>query len=268
MARIDDAAAVEQNYRRPENLNTRIDLHRKYGQYPRGTDAWFPLYHFFPGCRVLELGCGTGAMWACHIAALPEGVRLTLADLSPGMVDSARESYAHLPQVETRVMDIQRLDCPPESYDIVIANAMLYHVPDVPLAIAQVHRALRPGGVFYASTFGQDGMPDFFARQLAAYRSGLRAFAGAGQAFHMGNGRALLKAVFADVVQYTFRDALEVTDTADIVAYLLSSTSFAGLDAGEAPALQAFFDGLRDARGIVRIPRHYGTFVAQKAEAL
>jgi ubiquinone/menaquinone biosynthesis C-methylase UbiE len=46
------------------------------------------------------------------------------------------------------------------SWDIVIANLMLYHIPDREKAIHEISRVLKPHGALYASTFGLDNMKE------------------------------------------------------------------------------------------------------------
>lgn len=265
MANINRPDLVAKQYEKADNLQTRINFHQKYGRNQRGPDFWFPLYHFWEHCAVLELGCGTGAMWQGKFEALPAGVTVTLTDHSQGMVDTVRSTYGHLPGVRTAQADAQCLPCADESFDIVIANAMLYHVPDIELAVREIHRVLKPGGTLYAATFGSRGTFQYLREKLSLFRPGLSSFEDAEAAFHMQNGRVLLKRHFGDVIQYEVSDTLEVTDMADIVAYIRSSTQFAGLQAQDYVGMETFWDAQKNAQGIVSIPRHGGTFVAQKS---
>ena len=98
-----------------------------------------------PGGAILELGCGAGNHAAVMLA---EGFVLRATDGSPEMAEVAARRINH--PVEAMLFD-QLEDR--EAYDGVWASACLLHVPRDELAgiLGRVHRALKPGGIFYAS---------------------------------------------------------------------------------------------------------------------
>ena len=130
MPEIDHPNAVMEQYKTQDKLFTRMSLHQKYDRNEKWTHWVMENYHFFKGCRVLELGCGTGSMWEGQIQTLPEGVTLELTDFSLGMVEIVREKFSRIANVSTRVMDIQNIDAADNTYDVVIANLVLQHVPE------------------------------------------------------------------------------------------------------------------------------------------
>lgn len=147
----------ERQYKDPQNLSARMALHTKY---PRADVPWYPWLvgrvDWPEGGRVLEVGCGTGALWVSTAALLPH-LRLTLTDLSEGMVAAAAAAVAPLAEIElaeARTCDAQALPFDDGAFDVVVANHMLYHVPDPRLAVAAFARVLRPGGVLLAATNG------------------------------------------------------------------------------------------------------------------
>jgi SAM-dependent methyltransferase len=99
--------------------------------------------------RVLEVGCGTGAM-AERINALP-GVTLVAVDHSERFVELTAARG-----VDARQADICYLPFEDDTFDVVYAGWMLYHVRDLDRALAEVRRVLRPGGTFVAVTNGDD----------------------------------------------------------------------------------------------------------------
>ena len=108
------------------------------------------------GGEVLEVGCGSGALWV-NIATLLPDLRLTLTDLSDGMVEAATRAVAVLDGielVEARACDVQELPFADGAFDVVVANHMLYHVPDPARAAAEFARVLRPDGALMAATNG------------------------------------------------------------------------------------------------------------------
>lgn len=97
------------------------------------------------GAAILELGCGAGADSAEMIA---RGYDVTPTDGSPELAEIASRKLGR--PVDTLLFhDLKAV----AAYDGVWANACLLHVPREQLAgvLALIHRALKPGGAFYAS---------------------------------------------------------------------------------------------------------------------
>lgn len=81
--------------------------------------------------KVLELGCGTGDMWKNRESLIKSCSKLILSDLSEGMVDTTKANVGIYDNVEYPVLDIQNIPFEDETFDVVIANMMLYHVLDI-----------------------------------------------------------------------------------------------------------------------------------------
>src|SRR5207245_4896010 len=92
-------------------------------------------------------------LWRTNRARIEPGWSLTLADFSRGMIDAARRELGE--RAVYVVADAQELPFDDGSFDVVLANHMLYHVPDRPRAFAEIRRVLVAGGVFHASTNGE-----------------------------------------------------------------------------------------------------------------
>jgi ubiquinone/menaquinone biosynthesis C-methylase UbiE len=127
------------------------------------------------GGRVLDLGAGTGDQTVLAARRVgPQGSVLA-TDISAPMLDLARDAAraAGLDNVETRVMDAQRLELESGSFDAAIARFSLQFVPDVPLALGEVRRVLKPDGRFAAVVFsdvernGFRAIPQVIASRLA-----------------------------------------------------------------------------------------------------
>ncbi|HEY3082966.1 MAG TPA: methyltransferase domain-containing protein [Chloroflexota bacterium] len=98
-----------------------------------------------PGQRVLEVCCGTGVISRAAARAVgPDGAVLG-TDLTPGMIEVARESAAArgLANADFRVMDCEALELADESFDAGLA--MYPHFADHRRALAELFRVLRPG---------------------------------------------------------------------------------------------------------------------------
>jgi len=92
-------------------------------------------------CRVLEVGCGTGAV-ARRLAT--GGARVTAIDLSPRMIDVARVRTNDALGIEYRVGDF--LTWEPRGFDVAISIATLHHLP-LAEALARMAAAIVPGGI-------------------------------------------------------------------------------------------------------------------------
>ncbi len=93
--------------------------------------------------RVLEVGVGTGL----NLPLYPSGVTLTGVDLSPAMLEIARQRATQLGlAADLREADAQALPFPDASFDTVVCTLSLCAIPDDRAAIAEMWRVLRPGG--------------------------------------------------------------------------------------------------------------------------
>jgi ubiquinone/menaquinone biosynthesis C-methylase UbiE len=94
----------------------------------------------------LEIGAGTG-YFGLNLLQLGLFERLTSTDISQGMLDQLGTTAAQLElDVETVQADAEELPFEDESFDLVFGHAVLHHVPDLPRALAEFRRVLRPGG--------------------------------------------------------------------------------------------------------------------------
>ena len=98
-----------------------------------------------PGLRVLDIGCGDGALTSMMAA---RGATVVGIDASPEMVAAAVARG-----LDARVMDARALDFT-ACFDVVFSNAALHWVPEADAALAGIARALVPGGRFVAEFGG------------------------------------------------------------------------------------------------------------------
>jgi ubiquinone/menaquinone biosynthesis C-methylase UbiE len=104
-----------------------------------------------PDMEVLELGCGTGSTAIVHA---PYVKHVRAIDISSKMIEIARRKAdaAGIGNIAFERRAIADLTVPAESLDAVLALSLLHLLEDRDAAIADVHRMLKPGGVFVTST--------------------------------------------------------------------------------------------------------------------
>ena len=95
MTHASDPDYLQQQYRNAANLDARVALHQLYSTHPQDWHAWvFDQFDLPSNARILELGCGPGALWRANLARIPAGWQIVLSDRSPGMVAAAKKSLA------------------------------------------------------------------------------------------------------------------------------------------------------------------------------
>lgn len=206
---------------------------------------------------MLELGCGTREMWRGRDNLIISLQQLVLSDFSPAMVAESERNVGYLPNLEYRCIDIQQIPYTAGSFDAVIANMMLYHVPELDRALSEVRRVLKPDGVFYCATYGENGIISCLSRLLAPYGVADTI----NKSFTLQNGGGILKSRFSHVERRDYPDSLAVTNLDDMVAYIYSLSSMTALSTvPKADIRQLLQSHTED--GILHVPKEYGMFLA------
>jgi len=153
----------EQQYKSADHLEARIRLHRDYSVQSQDWQRWvFDQLSLANGERVMEVGCGPASLWRENRDRLPADLSVVLGDLSWGMGIQARQNLARAPGFRFLSVDAQSLPFPNAQFEVLIANHMLYHVPDLPRAVTELRRVLKPGGRLFAATNGLKHMQQLF----------------------------------------------------------------------------------------------------------
>lgn len=112
--------------------------------------------------RVLDIGAGRGAITRALVESRGSAGSIVAGDISPKMLE--RLAALQLPGVETRLLDVRKLDLPDASFDMVFAGFVLSSIPDPAPAIAELARVLRPGGQLLLSAPGPCPADDWWER--------------------------------------------------------------------------------------------------------
>ena len=254
-----DSDAVKAQYALPKGLDIRKTFHEKYSVNRQGYGEWIVShYDIRDGMTVLEIGCGTGNFWIGHEDMVSRCGRLVLTDLSEGMLETAEKNLGKRDNIEYRKADIQSLPFADDSFDVVIANSMLYHVPDIAMGLKEVRRVLKKGGVFYCATYGEHNFTDKLAEWFELSGEDFKP----NHNFTMSNGKEMLDRYFEEIIPVFYEDSLHVTEAEDLVEYLRSLASFkAVIDLPVQKIRDILGEHVTD--GAIDLPKEYGMFICR-----
>lgn len=268
---INEGESVKEQYATANNFNARVELSRRFSTNQYGWTRWiFDQIEFPNNSRVLELGCGPAYLWRGNLYRVPKDANITLSDFSEGMLKEAKNSFKNIDNsIEFMTIDAQEIPFPNEVFDVIIANHMLYHVPDRKKALNEISRVLKKDGRFYATTIGINNMKELRSLIAACFN---REDKGRGNSvakeFGLENGMEQLKQYFSDVELLRYDDSLEVTEGKPLIDYVMSSQGvsrfikFAGAE--KLKQLEEYIEDILKKEGKIKITKDTGLFIAKK----
>lgn len=219
-----DKKCIEQ-YENASNLRARIRIHELFSTNKQGWMNWFfNNLHAPENASILELGCGDGSLWVKNFFHIPSSFTITLTDFSNGMLKDAKKNLGNKSsRFNFKIADAQDLPFNDNSFEVVIANNMLYHVADKEKAFSEIRRVLKPNGFFYASTVGKNHMKEmreilakFNSENITTKSWDLT------ESFQLENGLKQVSKWFKEVKLKRYDDSLIVTDPIPLVDYIFS----------------------------------------------
>lgn len=216
--------SMKNQYQNASNISARISLHSLYSQNKEGWFPWiFRQCDIHPSMKILEAGCGDGALWTENLNLLPEKISITLSDISEGMLRDARRAVG----ASDRRFSYRRFDCtkiPFEaaSFDLVIANHVLFYCENLPSVCREIKRVLKPGGRFICSTYGKKHMQEVsslvqsFDERIVLSADKLY------EKFGRENGSEILSCFFSEVNWISYEDSLFIPEAEPLISYILS----------------------------------------------
>jgi len=136
-----------------KNFNTGFELRL---QKIYGDELWLKLKSLGLGNLnledkdILDIACGTGFL-SYHLLSRVRPKSLTLLDISKDEINEAKkllEQFKNKTSLDFFVADATKMNFPDDSFDVVIGNSFLHHFYNLPLAIEEFKRILKPGGLF------------------------------------------------------------------------------------------------------------------------
>jgi len=252
-------------YKDSSNLDARAAIHEHFSTNQYGWFNWLfdNLLKLPADAKILELGCGPAYMWKDCADRIPSTWDITLSDLSSGMLDSAwRNLVVTGRNYQFKEIDAQDIPLEDETFDAVIANFMLYHVPDRPKAISEIRRVLKSGGKLIAATAGKDHMKEMMEFIRQAHVDNI--WTPYANPFTLDNGLEQLQPFFSNVTVLRYEDNLVVTEVGPIMAYIRSSIRAVDVTDGELVKVQADLEKELIEKGKIFIHKDSGLFEAVK----
>lgn len=217
---------VRQQYATDEALRIRQEIHEKYTVPQNNFVEWVLKNIAWRGDEtVLDVGSGVGSYYKALQAIAPKSQYVGV-DLSAGMLAS------HPAKGGVARADALQLPFPNQTFDVVMANHMIYHLPDIDAGIEEFRRILKPNGVLLVATNGVENMPEL--KVLMRRAVVLLARAGAMQVqppspsserFALENGTRYLHRYFYAVMRCDLPSKLVFPSVEPMMDYLQSTRS-------------------------------------------
>ncbi|MBR5510011.1 MAG: methyltransferase domain-containing protein, partial [Lachnospiraceae bacterium] len=216
--------SLKTQYQNATNISARIRLHRDYSTNQQG---WFPWIYeqcqIQDGQKILELGCGNGALWTENYSRIPKRIGITLSDISEGMLRDARRNIGQDDQrFSFAAFDCTQIPYEDQSFDRIIANHVLFYCTDLEQVCQEIQRVLKPDGIFLCSTYGHSHMKEIselvqqFDSRIVLAAENLY------EQFGLENGQAVLATYFTDISCIHYEDSIQLDRAEPLIEYILS----------------------------------------------
>lgn len=215
--------SLSTQYQNATNISARIRLHRDYSTNKEGWFHW--LYKHLdlkPGMKILELGAGNGTLWSQNIDQVPDGVTIVLSDISEGILADAKNEIGDHPQFQYAVFDAQKIPFADDTFDLVIANHMLFYCDDIPQTLSEVRRVLKPGASYACSTYSKKHMREITDLVQNFNSNIVLSSVNLYERFGLENGQRILSPYFKDITCHKYEDAIELSESTPLISYILS----------------------------------------------
>jgi len=214
----------ENQYSSSIKYEARIYLNKKFKKNPKSKYEW--IFEHFPqneNLNILELGCGTGLFWLANRNNIVKSWSIILSDYSEGMLETCRNNLSRLNfNFQFEIVNAGNIQYPDNKFDIILANNMLYHIPNRDSTIHKISLLLKDTGIFVASTMGKNDLLELNAllyRFLEIQNNKIRFRE---LPFSLDNGMNQLTKHFKDVVLEKYDNKLVINEADAIVNYYAS----------------------------------------------
>lgn len=263
----------DKQYSDSTNYRARIHLHYRFGSNKHSWPLWVFDNIKMPGrAKVLEVGCGNGLLWKFNSGRIPREWEITLSDFSEGMLRDAEKNIGGISgKIEYLVVDAESIPFEDSSFDIILANHMLYHANDRKKVLSEIRRVLKQDGTFYATTMDEDYMKEIsgIIREYRSLPAGDYRSNSVIRNFSLQNGAGQLKEFFGKVELKIYENILVVTDPAPLTDYAVSLNDIVPgkqvLHPDEKEVFKDFVGSMINSRGSISIPANAGIFICRNS---
>lgn len=251
-SQLADPAYVKLQYSDDERLRIRIATHERCSENTTSFVEWvLQRVGARPGERLLDVGSGPGG----YHGRL-SGVRVVALDLSEGMLAKLR-----VPAVRA---DAGKLPVRDASFDRVMANHVLYHLPDIAESLREIRRVVRPGGRVVLATNSRETMRPLWAlTDRISEEVGVPAYRTVALRFGLED-LPVVQEIFPKARVEVYEDAFLFRNEEPLLAYIASMWVDLGTVDQRAQFLARLGDEVRKIiarEGVFRVPKRSGCFV-------
>ena len=259
-------SSVREQYKSDKNLNIRSNLHN-YNINKIDWDKWcFAQMEFSDNARILEVGCGTGKFWYKNKDNIKENLEITLSDFSKSMLKIAKDKLKDVDyNFKYQEINVEEIPYEDETFDVVIAEHMIYFAPDINKALAEIKRVLVKGGILYVTANSSGTMAELnelaerFDSSLGINNNGYST------RFELENGETILKKHFSKVDVEILEGKIIVDDAKPVVSYKASTIQGSSILVGEKKkAFTKYLEDYIKKNGKISITTKTGIFKAVK----
>lgn len=261
----------ENQYMNSSNYNARILLHQKFSTNKYLWPLWlFDKIKKIDGAKVLEVGCGNGLLWKINVSRIPETWNVILTDISGGMLLDAEKNIGSTPvKITYEIMEAEKIPYTDNSFDIILANHMLYHVHDRKNALSGIRRVLKDDGIFYTTTMEKNYMKVLsdIIREFRSIPAGGIKSNSTIEKFSLENGGEQLKEIFIDVDLEIYENSLVITDAALFAEYAFSLNNITPgriiINENEKERFTEFVNQIIRRDGSIKVSSNAGVFISR-----
>lgn len=221
---LEDEKELLQQYMDSSNLDASIKLQDRFSSNKHGWYKWtFNNIKLDKKYKVLEIGCGNGVLWSKNIDLLDKDISITLTDVCEDMINNAKKNLSNYSDIfDFQIVDPYNIPFENESFDLVIANHILFYMKDVDKVLNEIKRVLKVGGYFYSSTIDSKNMKDL-ENLVKGFNSNIKiSEEKISSNFGLENGEEILSKHFSQIKKYLYEDKLVINDAKGILEYIYS----------------------------------------------
>jgi ubiquinone/menaquinone biosynthesis C-methylase UbiE len=214
----------ENQYSTSKKYEARIYLHKKFKTNTQSKYEW--IFNHFPKnekLKILELGCGTGLFWLANRNNIIKSWEIILSDYSDGMLEATRKSLSRLNyDFQYEIVNAENIQLYNNTFDVILANNMLYHIQNRDEAIKNIYRILKDDGIFIASTMGKNDLVELHNYLYQFLENKGSGFKFREFVFSLNNGIEQLSKYFKNITMEKHDNKLKINEVEAIINYYLS----------------------------------------------